>query len=86
MRATSYETIDAIGADALAPLPTGLDFAFGLLRAMERSLWGELVVRYLTVEDDTGKVLAFTPVYIGSNLNFNALLPKVVQAETAKLK
>ena len=79
MRATSYETIDAIGADALAPLPTGLDFAFGLLRAMERSLWGELLVRYLTVEDESGKVLAFTPVYIGSNLNFNALLPKVIQ-------
>jgi predicted N-acyltransferase len=46
---------------------------------MERSIWGELVVRYLTVEDDGGKVLAFTPVYIGSNLNFNALLPKAIQ-------
>lgn len=79
MKARTYETLDELGADALAPLTAGLDFAFGLLRAMERSLWGELLVRYLTVEDDAGQVLAFTPVYIGSNLNFNALLPKVVQ-------
>jgi hypothetical protein len=61
-------------------LPTGLDFSFGLLRAMERSLWGELVVRYITVESDDGRtVLAFTPAYVGSNLNFNALLPKAIQ-------
>src|SRR5579871_4234420 len=80
MRALVYESIDDIGAERLDPLPTGLDFSFGLLRAMERSLWGELVVRYFTVEsDDGGKVLAFTPAYIGSNLNFNALLPKAIQ-------
>ncbi|HVR39806.1 MAG TPA: GNAT family N-acetyltransferase [Thermoanaerobaculia bacterium] len=79
MQAKVYESIDAIGPAQLAALPTGLDFAFGLLRAMERSLWGELVVRYLTVENGEGTVLAFTPVYIGSNLNFNALLPKVIQ-------
>ncbi|MBV8518383.1 MAG: GNAT family N-acetyltransferase [Acidobacteria bacterium] len=78
MRAHVYESIDEIGAAQLAPLPTGLDFSFGLLRAMERSLWGELHVRYLTVEDD-GTVVAFTPVYVGSNLNFNALLPKAIQ-------
>jgi hypothetical protein len=46
---------------------------------MERSLWGALVVRYLTVENDDGTLLAFTPVYVGSNLNFNALLPKAIQ-------
>lgn len=79
MKAKVYESIDDIGPDPLSALPTGLDFAFGLLRAMERSIWGELLVRYLTVEGDDGSVLAFTPVYIGSNLNFNALLPKVVQ-------
>lgn len=79
MHAKVYESIDDIGPAQLAPLPTGLDFSFGLLRAMERSIWGELVVRYLTVEDDAGKVLLFTPVYIGSNLNFNALLPKLIQ-------
>ena len=78
MRAQVYESIDDIGAAQLAPLDTGLDFSFGLLRAMERSLWGELHVRYLTVEDD-GTVVAFTPVYAGSNLNFNALLPKAIQ-------
>jgi hypothetical protein len=79
MHAKAYEHIDDIGAEKIAPLPTGLDFSFGLLRAMERSIWGELVVRYLTVEDDPGNVLAFTPVYVGSNLTFNALLPKAIQ-------
>ena len=80
MRAKVYESIDEVGAGRLARLPTGLDFSFGLLRAMERSLWGELLVRYVTVEaEEGGPLLAFTPVYVGSNLNFNALLPKVVQ-------
>ena len=80
MRAKVYESIDDIGAARLKPLSAGLDFSFGLLRAMERSLWGELLVRYVTVEaEEGGPVLAFTPVYVGSNLNFNALLPKAVQ-------
>ncbi|HEV7767520.1 MAG TPA: peptidogalycan biosysnthesis protein [Thermoanaerobaculia bacterium] len=74
-----HASIDDVGAERLAQLPTGLDFSFGLLRAMERSLWGELAVRYVTVEDDAGKLLAFTPVYLGSNLNLNALLPKAIQ-------
>ena len=78
MRGRVYESIDDIGAARLAPLPAGLDFSFGLLRAMERSIWGELAVHYLTVEDD-GVLLLFTPVYAGSNLNFNALLPKAIQ-------
>ena len=80
MRARTYESIDDIGARRLERLTTSLDFSFGLLRAMERSLWGELVVRYVTAESDSGdEVWAFTPVYVGSNLNFNALLPKFIQ-------
>ena len=79
MQSRVYNSIDEIGAGRLEPLPTGLDFSFGLLRAMERSLWGELLVRYVAVENDAGLLLAFTPVYVGSNLNFNALLPNVVQ-------
>jgi hypothetical protein len=81
VRAKVYESIDDVGAARLKPLRAGLDFSFGLLRAMERSLWGELLVRYVTVEEDEddGPVLAFTPVYVGSNLNFNALLPKAIQ-------
>jgi hypothetical protein len=80
MRTQVYESIDQIGYEQIGRLSTGLDFSFGLLRAMERSLWGELLVRYITVEsDDGGVVLAFTPVYVGSNLNFNALLPQFVQ-------
>lgn len=73
-----YDSIDAIGQERLAPLPATLDFSWGILRAMERTLWGDLVARYITVENDH-TVLAFTPVYIGSNLNFNALLPKFIQ-------
>jgi len=79
MRVTTLESIDDVGCERLSELPTGLDFSFGLLRAMERSLWGELVVRYVCVEDDDGTLVAFTPVYAGSNLNFNALLPKGIQ-------
>jgi hypothetical protein len=78
MRARVYTSIDDIGEQRLAPLPATLDFSWGILRAMERSLWGELTARYITVEDDR-HVLAFTPVYLGSNLNFNALLPKFIQ-------
>ena len=80
MRTRVCNSIDDIGQAKLETLPTGLDFSFGLLRAMERSLWGDLLVRYVAVESDNGcTLLAFTPVYVGSNLNFNALLPKVVQ-------
>ncbi len=80
MRAHVYDSIDDIGVDRLKQISLDLDFSFGLLRAMERSIWGELVVRYLTVESDDGSnLLAFTPCYVGSNLNFNALLPKFVQ-------
>jgi len=80
MRARVHSSIDDVGAAALSALPTGLDFSYGLLRAMERTLWGELLVRYVTVEDDHGTTVAFTPVYVGSNLNFNALLPKAIQS------
>src|SRR5689334_25311196 len=80
MRAHVYQSIDDIGAERLARLPLGLDCSLGLLRAMERSIWGELEVRYITVEDEeTNALLAFTPCYVGSNLNFNALLPKLIQ-------
>ena len=80
MRTRVYERLDYIGPDRLEALgDAGLDFSFGLLRAVERSLWGELLVRYLTVESDDSTVLAFTPVYFGSNLNFNALLPMFIQ-------
>jgi hypothetical protein len=80
MRTEVYESIDEIGPDRVGLLDTGLDFSFGMLRAIEKSIWGELLVRYITVEDDDrGRTLAFTPVYLGSNLNFNALLPRFVQ-------
>lgn len=80
LRVQVHGSIDDIGADRLEMLTQSLDFSFGVLRAMERSLWGELLVRYITIESDDGrKLLAFTPIYVGSNLNFNALLPKVIQ-------
>ena len=80
MRSHVYESIDDIGIDRIEPLDGGVDFSYGLLRAVERTLWGELLVRYVTVEsNDDEKVLAFIPVYVGSNLNLNALLPKIIQ-------
>lgn len=81
MRAHVYKSIDEIGAERLASLRPGLDFSFGLLRAMEKSLWGELIVRYITIESHDGQMLlAFSPCYLGSNLNCNALLPKFIQS------
>lgn len=74
-----YDSIDEIGQDAVESIEPGIDFCFGVLRAMEVTLWGGMVVRYVTVEDAGGKLLAFTPLYLGSNLNLNALLPQVVQ-------
>lgn len=79
MHSRTHASIDDVGEERLAQLPTGLDFSYGLLRAMERSLWGELAVRYATVEDGSDRLLAFTPVYVGSNLNLNALLPRAIQ-------
>ena len=79
MRSHVYESIDDIGLEPIETLDAGVDFSFGLLRAVERTLWGELLVRYVTVESDEGRLLAFIPVYFGSNLNLNALLPKIIQ-------
>jgi predicted N-acyltransferase len=79
MRAHVYDSIDELDPRQIAALDTGLDFSYGLLRVMERSLWGELLVRYPAVLNDDGLIVAFTPVYVGSNLNFNALLPQFIQ-------
>lgn len=80
-----YDTIDEIGPGAIEPLEgSPLDFSYGLLRAVERSLWGDLTVRYLAVRDGDA-LAAFTPVYVGSNLNFNALMPRIVQRGYAAL-
>jgi len=74
-----FDSIDQIGWEAIEPMAgSTLDFSYGLLRAVERSLWGDLSVRYVAVEEDNA-VVAFTPVYIGTNLNFNALLPRLLQ-------
>src|SRR5688572_11138185 len=79
MHALVFDSIDQIGWEAIEPLAGyPLDFSYGLLRAVERSLWGDLSVRYLAVEEDNA-IVAFTPIYIGTNLNFNALLPRLIQ-------
>jgi Acetyltransferase (GNAT) domain len=79
MHVETHATIDDLGADRLAALAgSRLDFSHGLLRAVERSLWGHLGVRYLTVVDG-GAIAAFIPVYTGSNLNVNVLMPRWVQ-------
>lgn len=74
-----YDTIEQLDPAEVAGLDgSPLDFSFGLLRAVERSLWGHLSVRYLAVEEG-GALIAFTPIYIGTNLNFNALMPRIIQ-------
>ena len=43
MRCAVYESIDDIGADRIAPLQGSVvDFSYGVLRALERSVWGDL--------------------------------------------
>lgn len=79
MQTVVYDTIEQLDPEEVAGLDgSPIDFSFGLLRAIEYSLWGHLSVRYLAVEDG-GALIAFTPIYIGTNLNFNALMPRIVQ-------
>ncbi|HEV2861426.1 MAG TPA: GNAT family N-acetyltransferase [Pyrinomonadaceae bacterium] len=85
MQVTVHDTIDDLGPAAIEPLEgSPLDFSYGVLRALERSLWGDLSVRYLAVNDG-GALAAFTPLFVGTNLNFNALLPRLVQSGYAAL-
>ncbi|HYC90807.1 MAG TPA: hypothetical protein VEO54_16440 [Thermoanaerobaculia bacterium] len=79
MKIVWHSSIDDIGAAALEPLEgSPVDFSHGLLRAMERSLWGDLAVRYLCVEDERG-LCGFVPLYFGTNLGFMALMPKLIR-------
>ena len=79
MNTVVYNTIDQLNPAEVEALDgSPLDFSFGLLRAVERSLWGDLSVKYLAVEEG-GALAAFTPIYIGTNLNFNALMPALIQ-------
>ena len=57
-----------------------LDFSYGLLLAIEKSLPYGIWVNYLLVEDFTERLLAFIPIYIGRSFNFNALAPGFIQA------
>lgn len=79
MKRGYYESIDDIGVDVINKLSgSTLDFSFGLLRAVEKSLWGDLKVAYLTIES-SDEMLSFMPVYHGTNVNINALLPEKFQ-------
>lgn len=83
MKIAVYETIDRIGSKGMEALEgSRLDLSYGLLRAVERSLWGDLSVRYVAVEE-SGQVLSLAPIYIGSNLNVNALMPRFMQRSYA---
>lgn len=79
MQRNMYESIEQLSPESINVL-TGspLDFSHGLLRVVEKGLWGDLEVRYLTIERD-GRILAMLPVYSGSNVNINALMPKGLQ-------
>jgi hypothetical protein len=79
MHCAVYQSIDEISPDRIAPLQgSPIDFSYGLLRALERSLWGDLKIRYLSIEEG-GRVLAFIPVNIGTNIAFTAAMPVLVQ-------
>jgi len=80
MHCAVYQSIDEIGPDRIAPLKgSPIDFSYGLLRAIERSLWGDLKIRYVSIEEGR-TVLAFIPVNIGTNIAFTAAFPALVQA------
>src|SRR5215470_2441332 len=79
MRVVTHACIDDLGPARVTALPgSPVDFSFDVLRAMEKSLWGDIQVRYLAVEEG-GATVAFTPVYVGTNVNFTAAMPKVIQ-------
>ncbi len=85
MHTQIYDSIDLIGPERIEPLEgSPVDFSFGLLRAMERSLWGDVRVRYVCVEE-AGDLLGFIPVYIGTNIEFMALMPGPIKAGYAGL-
>lgn len=79
MTARWYDSIDAVGAERILPLQgSPVDFGYGLLRAVETTLWGDLRVRYLCLEDGE-RLCAFVPIYYGTNVAFMALLPALMQ-------
>ncbi|WP_416398613.1 GNAT family N-acetyltransferase [Allohahella sp. A8] len=80
-----YDSIDELGPELIARFEgSKLDFSYGILRAVEKGLWGDLRVHYLTIEA-AGAAQAFMPVYVGTNININALLPQSVQDVYFKL-
>lgn len=80
MNRAIFESIDDIGSICSRQCAESrLDFSYGLLRAIEKSLWGDLAVRYLAIKDANDNIISFMPVYIGTNCNINALLPQPIQ-------
>jgi hypothetical protein len=85
MQTKIYDSIDEIGAERIDPLEgSPVDFSYGLLRVMERSLWGDIRVRYVCVEAGE-ELLGMLPVYIGTNIEFMALMPVPIKAGYAAL-
>lgn len=75
-----YQSIDDIGPERIAPLKgSPIDFSYGLLRALERTVWGDLKMVYLAVEEG-GTMLSFIPVNLGTNIAFTACMPRLVQS------
>ena len=85
MKTTIFNSIDELGEDFPSHfVGSELDFSYGLLKAIEKSIWGDLFVCYLVVEDNVGPAV-FSPVFIGSNLNINTMLPRSIQEGYLKL-
>ncbi len=80
-----YESIDGLGALRIAPLQgSPVDFSYGLLRAVELSLWGDVRVRYLSIEEGR-TVLGFVPIYFGTNIEFMAIMPTLMRRAYAAI-
>ncbi|MCA9706078.1 MAG: hypothetical protein KDK70_09545, partial [Myxococcales bacterium] len=61
-----------------------VDFSYGLLRAVERSLWGDVEVSYVCVEQGR-ELLGMLPVYFGTNIEFMALMPEAIKGGYASM-
>ena len=74
-----HNSIEHLGeADVSRVSGDSLDFSYGMLYAIESSLPKGLIVRYCCVYDEDD-LIAFVPVYIGTNVNINALAPDFIE-------
>jgi len=74
---TSIEHLDQAAVTGI--VGGNIDFSYSMLNAIEQSLPKDLLVRYCCIYDSVDSLVAFLPVYIGRNVNINALAPELIQ-------